>query len=127
LGRQLRDLLHLDAAVGAAHSVHLNDDRCPELHAWQIAYFPLAYIVRVLQLAAASQANQLPISALAPYPQFERLGSLIDLVSVDSIARPTEQFRQFVVSQTAECTEIALVVKARSAWRSSDSCAEPSF
>ncbi len=94
---------------------HLDDHRCAELHARQIAHFPLTYIVRVLQLAAAARANQLPISALAPYPQFERLGPLIDLMPVDSIARPSQQFRQFVVSQTAECNEITSAIKTRPA------------
>jgi hypothetical protein len=113
LAWQLRDLLHLDAAIGAAHSIHLDDYRRAELHARQIADFPLAHVMRVLQLTAATRANQLPISSLAPYPQFERLGPFIDLMPIDPVPWPTEQFRQFVVSQTAECTGIASVLKPR--------------
>jgi hypothetical protein len=42
-----------------------------------------------------------------PDSEFECLGPFIDRVSVYPVARPTEQFRQFAVSQTAECAETA--------------------
>jgi hypothetical protein len=44
---------------------------------------------------------------------------------VDSITRPSQQFGQFAVSQTAECTEIASLAKATPACGLSDSCSEP--
>jgi hypothetical protein len=39
----------------------------------------------------------------------------VDFMPVDSIARPSQQFGQFTVSQTAECTEIGRLTKVISA------------
>ena len=125
--RQLRHLLDLDPAIRAAHPIDLDHHRGPELHARQIPHLPLADIVRVLQLPAASRADQLPIAPLAPNPQLQRLRLLVDLVPVHPIPRPSQQFGEFVISQTAQCTEIAETTKLTPAWASSDSCAEPQF
>lgn len=111
LARQLRHLLDLDAAIRAAHPVKLHDYRRSELHAWKIANFPFTDIVRVLQFATASRAHQFPVAALPPDPQFQGLRPLVDFMPVDSIARPSQQFGQFVIPQTAECTEIARFAK----------------
>src|ERR1039458_6768924 len=127
LARQLQHLLDLDAAVRAAHPINLHHHRRTELHARKIAHFPFTHIVRVLQLATTSRTHQLPIAALPPDPQFQGLRPLIDFMPVDSITRPSQQFGQFAVSQTAECTEIASLAKATPACGLSDSCSEPFF
>jgi hypothetical protein len=45
------------------------------------------------------------LARLALYPQFQRLGTFIDLRSVDPVTRPSQNFRPVAVSQTAESTE----------------------
>src|SRR6266404_2310659 len=37
----------------------------------------------------------------------QRLGPLIDLVSIDSVARPSQYFREFVVAHSAESSRTA--------------------
>ena len=51
---------------------------------------------------------------LPPDPKLQGLRPFIDFAPVDPIARPSQQFRQFVVSQTAEFTEIIRPAKATS-------------
>src|SRR5512133_3310276 len=111
LARQLRHSFNLDAAIRATHTEDLHHHGRPEFHAGQVTHFPFADVVRVLQLAPASGTHQLSVSPLPPYPELKRLGPLVDLVPVAAVPRPTEQFRQFAVSQTAECTEISPIVK----------------
>jgi hypothetical protein len=79
---------------------------------------------RELHLASASGANQPPIAALAPNPKLQCLRAFVNLVPIDAVARPSQQFRQVDVSQTAECTEIQLITKVTPAFTSSNSCAE---
>ena len=80
--RQLGHLLGLKPAIRTAHSIDLDHHRGPELPARQIAHFPLANIVRVLQLPPASRTDQLPMAPLASNPQLQSLRGLIDLVPV---------------------------------------------
>lgn len=101
LAGQLRQFLDLDATIRAAHPEHFHPHRRAEFHARQITHLTLAHIVSSLQLASASRAHQYPIPASPPYPQFERLGPFIDLVLVYAVARPSQQFRQLAISQTA--------------------------
>src|ERR1700680_1360575 len=96
---ELGDLLGRDPAIRTAHSINLDDHRGPEFHARQIAHFPLADIVRVLPLPAASRTDQLPMAPLPPNPQLQCLRLLMDLVPVHPIPRPCQQFGEFVISQ----------------------------
>src|SRR6266404_7965241 len=41
----------------------------------------------------------------------QRLGPLIDLVSIDSVARPSQYFREFVVAHSAESSRTATLRK----------------
>jgi hypothetical protein len=76
----LRHLFHLDAAVRTAYAVHLDYHRRSEFHARQLAHFPLGDFTGLLQLATASEANQLLMSPLAPNPKLEGLCPLVDPV-----------------------------------------------
>lgn len=111
--RELRHPLDLHAAVRTTHPEHLNHNGCAELHARQIAHFPLAHLVRLLQLPAASRANQLPVAPFPSGPKLQGLRPLINLVPVHPVARPPQQFRQFAVSQTAEFTGFTLAANSR--------------
>src|ERR1700687_545589 len=81
--------------------------------------------MRVLQLPAASRTDQFPMASLPPNPQLQSLRLLRDLVPVPPIPRPSQQFGEFVISQTPEFTEIVQANKLTPACGSSDSCAEP--
>src|SRR6266705_3255595 len=65
------------------------------------------------------------MAPLPPNPQLQCLGLLMDLVPVHPIPRPSQQFGEFVISQTPESTEIVQATKLAPACGSSDSCAEP--
>jgi len=64
--------------------------------------------MRVRILAAAPRTDQLAVSSLAPYPQAQRLGNFIDFVPKDPVARPSQNFREFVVAHSAESSRTAL-------------------
>src|ERR1700692_4152836 len=81
--------------------------------------------MRILQLPAASRTDQFPMASLPPNPQLQCLRLLMDLVPVQPIPRPSQQFGEFVISQTPESTEIVQATKLTPACGSSDSCAEP--
>jgi len=67
---------------------------------------PRARSCHKLRLASATpRANQFPVSSLAPNPQLQPLGRLIDFVPVDPIPRPTQHFAPVRLSHPEECIQ----------------------
>src|SRR6266567_8747931 len=120
LARQLRDLLGLHPAIRTAHPIQLDHDCRPVLKARQIMDLPFANLGDLAHASSTTAANQLPLAGLAAHPQSQRLGFFIDLAPIHPVARPSQNPRPLVVSQTAECSG-----KTRQSASPSDSCAEP--
>src|SRR6201984_3038237 len=63
--------------------------------------------MRLAKLSSASGTDQLPVTPLAPHPYTQRLGGFINFVPVDSVARPSQYFCEFVVAHSAESSRTA--------------------
>ena len=97
----------IDLTIRATRSVELYHYRRAVLRPRQIAYLPLIAVVPICELAPTARANQLPVSTLAPHPQLQRLGWLIDFVLVDPISRPSQHPRPVVFShRSASVTRV---------------------
>src|SRR5207253_2418754 len=75
------------------------------LKAGQVPHFSLIHLTDLAHPTPAARTHDPPVARLAPHPQLQRLGGLVDLRSVDSVTRPPQNLRPVVVSQTAESIE----------------------
>src|SRR5437016_11225001 len=87
-----------------AQPVQLDHDCRPVLKARQITDLPFANLGDLAHASSTTAANQLPLAGLAAHPQSQRLGFFIDLAPIHPVARPSQNPRPLVVSQTAECS-----------------------
>ena len=69
--------------------------------------------MRIAKLPSTSRTDQFPVPPLAPHPQTQGLGSFIDFVPVNSVARPSQDFREFVVAHSAESSRTAPTTETR--------------
>jgi hypothetical protein len=105
LARQLRNLFRLDATVRTVNPIQLNHYRGAVLKAGRIAHLPLTDVADFRELPPATGADQLPIAALAPNPQLQRLAPLVDFVTVDPVAQPPKNSAPLVVPNPAKCNQ----------------------
>lgn len=63
---------------------------------------PAVYVVGLAELPPATGADWFSIATLAPHPHLQGPGLLVDLVLVDSIARPPQNSGLVVLSHSAE-------------------------
>src|SRR5262249_60178308 len=128
LARQQRHLLHLHAAVRALHPVHFDVHRRLEYSPRQVAHCPLACVVGFGELAPAPGTFQLAVAALPPHPQPQLRSRLIDLVAIDPIAGPSQDFGELALSLQPESLTFkpALRIPRLTALRP-NSCPEPPF
>src|SRR5947209_17373508 len=105
LARQLLHLLGLHPAVRAPYPIPFQHHRRWVLKAGQVPHFSLIHLTDLAHPTPAARTHDPPVARLAPHPQLQRLGGLVDLRSVDSVTRPPQNLRPVVVSQTAESIE----------------------
>src|SRR5271157_5841239 len=60
--------------------------------------------MHLAELPPAAGTHQLPVPPLAPHPQLQGFGILIDFMLVDAVARPPQKFGPVVLSHPAEGT-----------------------
>ena len=126
LARQWLDFLCLHSAVRATNSIQFDDHRRLELEARQISHFSLVDLVDVLDPPPATRTSPYPVAPLAAHPQLQCLGSLVDLVTIDPVARPAQDLGEVVVGrQTLKSTESNIIHNCSAVWVSTDSCSEP--
>src|ERR1700720_635783 len=104
LARQLFHSLGLDPTLRTPNPIQLDHHRCPKLEACQIPYFPLVYLMDLAHPLSASGTHQFPVPGLSPDPQFQCLGSFVNLVLVYPIPSPSQNLRPLAVSQAQQCT-----------------------
>src|SRR5437660_8068856 len=126
LARQLLHLLGLPPAVRAPYPIQFQHHRRLVLKAGQVPHFSLIHLTDLAHPTPAARTHDPPVARLAPHPQLQRLGGLVDLRSVDSVTRPPQNLRPVVVSQTAESIEKRASLKTPSNRTLCQiSCAEP--
>ena len=107
LARQQGHLLALHAAVRALHPVNLDEHRRRKRAPGKIADRPLAAVVQFAELTAATGALDLSISSFSPYPQFQRLRLLVNLMLIDLVSRPSQNPGELVIRrQTASLAQV---------------------
>src|SRR5262249_39791188 len=105
--RQQGNLLALHSAIWAIHPIHFHDHRRSKGTPGKIADLPLAGVIDVGKLPPAPRTLDLAIPPLAPYPQLQRFGLLIDLVLVNPITGPRQNLGELVVCrQTASLADL---------------------
>src|SRR5215468_10534384 len=75
---------------------------------WQVPDSSLADVIGAGELPPAAGTLDLSITPFAPYPQLQRLGLLVDLMSINPVPRPVQNSRDLVICrQTASLPEIS--------------------
>ncbi len=78
------------------------------------------------ELPPAAGADQFPVTTFAPHPQSQGLAFLIDLRLIDPVTGPPQDFREIVVSHSAEFSRNTLIVENPIFQRVfTNSCSEP--
>src|SRR5438132_13069447 len=69
-------------------------------------HLPLVDLVDVVHPPPATRTPQYPVAALASHPQPQCLGFLVDLVTIDPVARPAQDLGELIVGwQELKSTE----------------------
>src|SRR5664279_3935991 len=61
--------------------------------------------MNLAELPPAPGTHQLPVPTLAPHPQLQRFGLLVDFMLLNPVARPSQNFGPLVLSHPAEATQ----------------------
>src|ERR1035437_5773508 len=77
----------------------------------QITHLSLVEVMNLAELPPAPGTHQLPVPTLAPHPQLQRFGLLVDFMLVNPVARPSQNFGPLVLSHPAEGTQSSLKSK----------------
>jgi hypothetical protein len=102
-----RRILLLIALVLPLHPINLNKYRRRKRAPGKIPHRPLAGVVQFAELTAATGAPDLSISSFTPYPQFQRLCFLGDIMLIDLVPRPSQDPRELVIRrQTASLAQV---------------------
>src|SRR5580658_2071584 len=99
---QLRYLLGPETAPRALQPVRFHYHRRHVFKAREIAHFPFAGFLNPAcrHMLSASRTNQLQARFLAPHPQLQLLGLLVNFLSINSISRPSQNARPVVFSHS---------------------------